>query len=660
MSQPTMTARPATWSGTSGPILYKLTSTNYAEAGYYMAVEVWNSTTAAKIADAKYYANSSGAVTVDVSAFLKSAMSLDNTADLTTSDVVYTDGNWVKYYIKYREYWTAGSESQVDDVANFRYAIYGGLQLGNVNDFTGYTVAPFKMLSSTGDLTSIVGRPFVLSFLNQNGIKSIVRRSRYLKNVLLETVLSPIGGDSVGALYTTFTEDSTSDKSEVVVTEQTLSSTLRTAGNRTWIGSAFGNGIHVMIDIGSAGGTTGKIQTSPDGITWTARTAPDNIWNGIAFGNGTFVVVGGTSGVSNQVITSTDGITWTSRSSYADKNWKAVAFGNDIFVAVAYDGSAMFSLDNGETWNYAMSALPNQLRSITYGNGFFVAGGNNDTDTTHSIMTSPDGANWTSRLCSSSITGGIAYGMGIFLAVGVNKCFTSSDGATWTDTSQSSMSTSISDIEYGGGIFLAAISSGSSGFRLQVTVDGVQWLIVSTPLDRAWSCISYNSTSGLFVVGSASNTDTSSVMTVATSTSVLSETKTINILEDCQNTVMLQWRNSLGGYECYPFTYNQEYTWHYSDRKAKRLTLYADNLTLSQWEAIQGLNTLGDLYRSPITEMTTSLNRTSATIGQSVYVLNSDGSKIGVNVIGQANTTRTKQKTHSAFVTIEYPELFLQ
>jgi hypothetical protein len=41
-------------------------------------------------------------------------------------------------------------------------------------------------------------------------------------------------------------------------------------------------------------------------------------------------------------------------------------------------------------------------------------------------------------------------------------------------------------------------------------------------------------------------------------------------------------------------------------------------------------------------------------------VLNSDGTKTGVNVIGQPNTTNTKQKTHSAVVTIEYPELLLQ
>jgi hypothetical protein len=88
--QPTVTASPATWAGTSGPILYKFTSTNYSNAGYRMEVEIWDNVLAVKIADTKYYANVSGALTIDISAFLRSNMSLDNNADLT-SGTVYSD-----------------------------------------------------------------------------------------------------------------------------------------------------------------------------------------------------------------------------------------------------------------------------------------------------------------------------------------------------------------------------------------------------------------------------------------------------------------------------------------------------------------------------------------------------------------------------------------
>ena len=356
MAQPTVNSRPSTWSGTSGPILYNFTSTNSGNAGYYMAVEVWNSTTATKVADAKFYANSSSVVIVNVASFLKDNMSLLNTSDLT-SGVLDIDTNWIKYYIKYRELWTASSETQVDDVGNLRYAVYGGLQIGSANNLTAYVTATYKFLTLMDECTAVTGYPFTIS-------------------------------------------------------------------------------------------------------------------------------------------------------AYMDG-------GSSVRVVRSLDGSTL------------------------------------DT----------------------------------------------------TDTADSTL--------------------------------GVYRILHHE-------------------VGTADK----AVISIITGT--VSEAKTVNIIEACDNTIVLQWRNSLGGDECFPFMINQEYEFQYGDRKAKRLTLFAENLTLNQWEVIQGLNTNGDFYKTPITEMTTSLNRTMSKVGQAVYVYNSDGTKIGVTVINQSNTTNTKQKTHSASITIEYPELFLQ
>jgi len=321
-----------------------------------MAVEVWNSLTAAKVADAKFYGNSAGVVTVNVSSFLKDNMSLLNTSDLT-SGVLDMDTNWLRYYIKYRELWTAGSETQVDDVANLRYAVYGGLQIGSANNYTDYVTATYKFMTLMDECTAVSGYPFTLS--------------AYMDG----------------------------------------SSTVR--------------------------------------------------------------------------------------------------------IVRALNGTTLSTTDTADA------------------------------------------------------------------TIGVYRI-------------------------------------------LHHEVGTANLLVIS------------------IIIGT------------------VSEAKTVNIVEACSNTVVLQWKNYLGGDECFPFQINQEYTFEYGDRKAKRLTLYAENLTLNQWEVIQGLNTNGQLYKTPITEMTTSLNRTMATVGQGVYVYNSDGTKIGVNVIPQTNTTQTKQKTHSATVTIEYPELFLQ
>jgi len=357
MSQPTLGTRPATWSGTSNPILYKFTSTNYVQPGYRMVVEIWNATTAAKIADAKYYSDSVGNVIVDVSSFLKANMSLVNNSDLT-SVYLYIDNNWINYYIKYQEVWTAASESQVDDVANGRFAIYGGFQIGSNNDYQSYTTGAYSLLS--------------------------------------------------GALNY-------------------------------------------------------------------------------------FVL-------------------------------------NTVFTFSLYIASG------------------NSLRVRRYTNTTFL-------DNTDTITAST-------------------------------------------------------------GIYRGAFKETGAANRIEV-----------------------------YVINGGGVT--------------VSAVTTYILYEEC-NIVFVQWKNSLGGDECFPFCCNQEYTFHYSDRKAKRLTLYADSLTLAQWEAIQGLNTIGELYKTPITELTTLVDRTMATVGQSVYVLNPAGTKTGVNVIGSPNTTNTKQKKHSAFVTIEYPELFLQ
>jgi len=485
MAQPTLNARPATWAGTSGPILYKFTSTNYANAGYYMAVEVWNSITAAKIANTKYYANSSGEVTVDVSAFLKSVMSLDNSADLTTSDVVYADTNWVKYYIKYREYWTAGSETQVDDVANLRYAVYGGLQLGSANNLSNYIpgASSNKFLMISDSPVGIKGYNFLMSAIG--GGNTLIRLQKYLNGVLTDTTVTALTVDKANLIRV---NETAYDRVDAVILE----------------------GSTVTFTNGRATGGNGFDSVSTNVATSTS------------VGSGTFDgfyrTISGTSGVEIIIyafVTSTD------------------LTGSVYLNMTIYNGAKSIHAN--------IPAVP-----VTY-NGLYV---------------------------------------------------------------------------------------------LKITTGAFDPAFVELLMDN----------------GTAGNVDWS----LTAVDDVGSETKSITIKEDCANTIMLQWRNSLGGVECYPFTYNQEYTYDYGGKKAKRLTLFADNLTLNQWEAIQGLNTNGQSYRNNIIEMTTSLNRTSSQIGQSVYVLNSDGSKTGVVVIPQENTTNTKQQRHSAYVTIEYPELFLQ
>jgi len=118
-------------------------------------------------------------------------------------------------------------------------------------------------------------------------------------------------------------------------------------------------------------------------------------------------------------------------------------------------------------------------------------------------------------------------------------------------------------------------------------------------------------------------------------------------------------RNTLGGCLSWLFDISQDYTFEYADgRKAKRLVLFAEDLTLNEWEALQDFITLGEVYRENIVELTSSTLKTKSRIGSQVYAVDQDGNKVGVIVIPINNQTKTRQVKHKFQIEIEYPEEF--
>lgn len=169
-------------------------------------------------------------------------------------------------------------------------------------------------------------------------------------------------------------------------------------------------------------------------------------------------------------------------------------------------------------------------------------------------------------------------------------------------------------------------------------------------------------TDDTFAVGTVTTTVNSLAVHAGTSIDyTVSEVKTIRALDTKPNPITLAWVNSVGGLEWFTFQVNQEQTYDSTGgKKAKKLTLYADDLTLNQWETIQGLNTLGDTYMPAIPEMTTSLNKTTRRLGQQVYVVSQIGTFTGVIVVPSADKTATMWSRHFAKITIIYPYQFLQ
>jgi hypothetical protein len=188
-----------------------------------------------------------------------------------------------------------------------------------------------------------------------------------------------------------------------------------------------------------AGGDSGVLRTSTDGVTWSAVNSSaqsafqSRSMRSAAYGNGVYVVCGG----EGQLITSTDTVTWTTRNSNAVGQWlETAAFGSGTFV-VAGNGQLRTSTD-GVTWAIRTFGNQEPIFEILFQNGIFIAAGR------YSVQTSVDGTTWTLRTNPTTYASnndyhsyGIIHGNGLYIMGGMN--FQSNTGThhaiLWTTTS---------------------------------------------------------------------------------------------------------------------------------------------------------------------------------------------------------------------------------
>jgi len=253
-------------------------------------------------------------------------------------------------------------------------------------------------------------------------------------------------------------------------------------GNFKWtsVNSTFGTTSIQALAFGNnkfvAGGNSGKMATSTDGVTWVAladTTFGTNIINCIAYGNNKFVA-GSNRG---QIAYSPDGITWeaVANSTFGTSGIRVIAYGNGKFVAGGSNGKMATSTD-GITWEAVANSTfgTDSIEDIAYGNGKFVAGGSNGNG---KMAYSSDGAVWTpiTLPANTKFYEGIAYGNSKFVAGADSteqgssfQIIYSSDGITWTTVSVSYRSW-IGEIVFGNNRFVFANSQSIT------STDGVTW-----------------------------------------------------------------------------------------------------------------------------------------------------------------------------------------
>lgn len=143
---------------------------------------------------------------------------------------------------------------------------------------------------------------------------------------------------------------------------------------------------------------------------------------------------------------------------------------------------------------------------------------------------------------------------------------------------------------------------------------------------------------------------------IAATETVVSETLTHYVAELPDNPVQLFWKNSLGGDSTYVFGYAQDYSYRYDAYKRKRMVMFAKGLSQADYEALDELNTMGEIYQPAYNELTSSINKSHAKRGAQVYLVDASGNRTGVVVIPTEVKARTNQVQIQKEITIELPE----
>ncbi len=232
----------------------------------------------------------------------------------------------------------------------------------------------------------------------------------------------------------------------------------------------------------------GDILTSYDGFVWEVlpNQVPGGvIWSALTFGKGIFVfcsLSGDDTSVSSDLATfQNQGFPFATQK---------VIFYNGLFIAVGFDpnnGYETMHSEDGQNWTAAGYGWNMPFFGIAAGNGVIVALTDHDAQDDQRIIRSTDGG-----LTWNGVFGGgttlfksVAFGAGLFVAVGLGNVYVSKDGNFWSVIV--SPNNEWRNITFGNGIFLAITPEGTdnkamtSGF-MDASPDLSSQLPISKPI----------------------------------------------------------------------------------------------------------------------------------------------------------------------------------
>jgi hypothetical protein len=228
-----------------------------------------------------------------------------------------------------------------------------------------------------------------------------------------------------------------------------------------------------------------------------------------------FVAMGSTA----TAIYSTDnGATWNSSTlPGSGGNWFAVAWGGGasgkFFAAKQNTTQAAYSSD-GQTWTSATLPVSNNWRCAAYGGGYWVILATGSP--TNNILTSTDGTNWTASSYQpaggasfSSVVWSAAQSQFVAIDSGRAAAYTSPTGVTWTQAGTAPGNKSWNQVAWGtanSGLYVSGAPSGEG--LLTYSSNGSSWTTTSggSPFGSdVISNIAYSTTYNRWIVLSGSN-----------------------------------------------------------------------------------------------------------------------------------------------------------
>lgn len=280
----------------------------------------------------------------------------------------------------------------------------------------------------------------------------------------------------------------------------------------------------------ASSGVGGQGGSGSETFDWVSRRSQQTFtsYNSVTHGDGRYVAVrtGGS-------MTSTDGATWTVHddTDANDRTWLGISYGSwgdtptKLFVAVGTGGDAtgrVMTSTDGASWTSATS--PNtatRWEDVCFGvasnEPVFVAVGANDGTgaSSHHVMVSQNGTTWSGRSLSNvafrAVCAGSVGGATLFVAVGdAGVVYTSANGISWTASTGSIADANWKSVAHGGGVFVAVGDAGA----VMSSPDGVVWTTrTATSPPRNWSDVAFGG--DRFVVVATSGTGSRSMWSSA-------------------------------------------------------------------------------------------------------------------------------------------------